>query len=510
MLAGLWAGLPSMLGFSQNFQHDRPSSQPIRVTARLCLTALLCVPMLGCFPDDHDRNGRSDLALPVSNVAAKAGRLDLPKDDAAGQTYKVATTATVVPTSAPPTESVVVPASPIAPRKALAHFFEALAALDLGDRQKPVTILHLGDQHIAADRLTSELRTQFQARFGDAGRGFMAPGAFRIAGAQIRRNGNWRLASSAKGDTGPFGLTGVRMSGRNGASLHMAMHDALFDWAEITFAAGPDTGDAYVSVDNKGDTVSTRTAQPTWQRIKINAGGTTLKVQAEGDRPVELLSWVLGRNGSGVRYINLGVPGATAMTHHSWADEFVEADLERIEPDLIILGYGTNEAFNDGLDRSVYADAVRRLIDRLKSAAPEAPLLILGPPDVARLPAFALDDTDACRPLTSEERADYAQLVNASSPRLGRWHPPPNLSQVRRTLAYAAIQANALFWDWSKSMGGPCSIHAWVHSEPPLATPDHRNITAQGARKSARMLFQTLMESYERYRAAVAARAAGQ
>jgi len=39
-----------------------------------------------------------------------------------------------------------------------------------------------------------------------------------------------------------------------------------------------------------------------------------------------------------------------------------------------------------------------------------------------------------------------------------------------------------------------------VHASPPLAAEDHRNLTAEGARKSARMLFREVMDAYEAYR----------
>jgi hypothetical protein len=39
---------------------------------------------------------------------------------------------------------------------------------------------------------------------------------------------------------------------------------------------------------------------------------------------------------------------------------------------------------------------------------------------------------------------------------------------------------------------------------PPLAAPDHRNFTVEGARKSARALFRVVIQAYEQYRARIA------
>ncbi len=475
----------------------------MRLVVALMVVAISLL-LSACFPEGQKAGGQPQNTT-ISNAPAKRDRLDS-RGTLMRRDVRVETTATVIPTSAPEPVSTVSPPPPLIPAdEALRNFFEALAALDRGDRQEPVTILHLGDEHIAADRITAELRAQFQARFGDAGRGLMAPGVFRIAGARISREGDWRVASSAAGDAGPFGLTGVRLIGRNGATLNMTMPEAPFDWAELTFATGPDSGDAYVAVGDKGDVVSTRTTTQTWQRIKINAGGSALSIHAVGSEPVRLLSWRVVRENPGVRYVNLGVPNARIETAGAWSDAFVKADLTHLSPDLIIFGYGTNSSFDHAFNAQQYAAATENLIARMRAALPDVSVIIVGPPDLATLPPHARgQSTDACRPLSAEERANYDRLVDAESPRLARWHPPIVLAEVRRALRSAASRHAAFFWDWSEAMGGPCSIHAWVHATPPLAAPDHRNLTPEGAQRTARALYRDLMLGFERYRLRVA------
>jgi len=480
---------------------------------------MFCVMAAGCLPDSENETGAGPSAsdFPMSNLANKGDRWDVIAADGPAaptmEAYQVATTATVVPTSAPAEESAakqapLPPVTDIPAAKALANFLDALAALDLGVRNEPVTVVHLGDEHIAADRFTATLREQLQGRFGDAGRGMMAPGLFRVAEAKISREGNWNAASSAAGDKGPFGLAGVRLTGREGALLELSIPRAPFDWAEITFATDRTTGKVHVSVDGKGDTVGTSTMEPTWQRIRINSGGNALKLRVEGGGPVHLLSIAVGRDKPGLRYVNLGVPGSTALTPKRWDDKILAAELEHLSPELIVVGYGTNEAFDAPLDAREYANEVKSLLAQLKNVAPDASLLVMGPPDVAHMPRFAAGrGADACRALSEAERADYARLIRARSPRLGRWHPPMKLRSVRRAMRGAASQAGAYFWDWSEMMGGPCSIHAWAHAQPPLALDSHRHFTRKGARHSANALFRDLLSAYERFRSS-AARAA--
>ena len=171
-------------------------------------------------------------------------------------------------------------------------------------------------------------------------------------------------------------------------------------------------------------------------------------------------------------------------------------------PDLIVFSYGTDESFDDRLDLADYETKVSAVIARLRESAPQASFLIIGPPDVARMPKFASSTgraSDVCRALSSSERTDYIKHINAGDPRLARWHPPLNLDAVRATLRRVAAAHQAFFWDWSKLMGGSCGIHAWVHSKPALATNDHIHLTEEGSKRSARLLFRELMNAYDAF-----------
>lgn len=92
------------------------------------------------------------------------------------------------------------PVKPLANK--LAPFYAALGKLEAGSASEPMTILHLGDSHIAADHITGEVRRLLQARFGDAGRGLMMP-VFpsrvtrrQASASRSKGRGRWRTAST--------------------------------------------------------------------------------------------------------------------------------------------------------------------------------------------------------------------------------------------------------------------------------------------------------------------------
>lgn len=462
--------------------------------AGLSLCALVAIPLAGCFPEEQS-----------SQSAARDAGAMLPARDRVDRTHKADRLAVNHPV-APSRPAARMAAMPQTRHSVpLSAFYRALGQLKSGLREEPVTVLHLGDSHIAADRFSGDLRTLFQARFGDAGRGMMMPGYpfpyYRARGVTFEKEGDWQAANSFKGDPGPYGLTGVRLTARDdGARLALDVDDGVAEWAEVAFLRQPDGGDAVVAFGGVRRSVSTASAGHDVVRIRIDSKGRELSVTTRGPAPVTLLSWAVGQNRPGIRYVNFGIPGATADTPRRWDDNLVLKGLGNLRPDLIVLGYGTNEGFNDSLDTPAYARRVGELVSRLKQGAPQASLLVIGPPDGARLPKFARRSTAAqerCGVLGEGEQEMYAQLKASKSEKLARWHAPPSLSRVRASLQEVAETSNAHFWDWSKVMGGPCGIHQWANAEPPLAASDHVHLRSAGARRSARVLFKELMAGFE-------------
>jgi predicted small secreted protein len=411
----------------------------------------------------------------------------------------------VRPDAAPPRdaeEPQVFVEAPIAPPSvALARFYAALAALADGSRTEPVTILHLGDDHIAMDQFTGDLRAQFQSRFGDAGRGLLPPGVFPAQGVKFDRGGNWRLMSSAANDAGLFGLTGLRMEAADrDAWVRLNYLRGNFDWLEVTFGTAPGSGTAILSVDGDAKLIPTSDTQPGRAGVRIAGKGREVVIRPRGDGPIALLSVAAGLDRPGIRYVNLGLPGATVATPGKWNVSFMAADLQALKPDLVILSYGARDGFVDALDLREFEVRVRLLMEQIQDYAPGASFMVLGPPDAARLPAFATAGGQACRALSASEVAQYRRMMRSEDRRLARWHAPPKFDGVRHTLRNVASAKQAYFWDWARMMGGSCSIHAWATANPPLAAPDRMMLTPAGAERSARALFIELMNGYETYR----------
>src|SRR6185295_14270698 len=62
-------------------------------------------------------------------------------------------------------------------------------------------------------------------------------------------------------------------------------------------------------------------------------------------------------------------------------------DLIRINPQIVVLSFGTNEASNEKLDIASYTQSYERIVGKIKSVLPDAQIVVIGPPDFAELPA---------------------------------------------------------------------------------------------------------------------------
>ena len=124
----------------------------------------------------------------------------------------------------------------------------------------------------------------------------------------------------------------------------------------------------------------------------------------------------------------------------------------------------------------------------MQRKAPQAAILVLGPPDGNRIePSCPRDEREGC-----------AATATAVDPCV--WREPPNLGAVRRIQKSVAAQQGWAFWDWSQAMGGACGMHRLFVHDPPWAFPDHVHLNKLGYDAAADVLFFDLISEYERWK----------
>lgn len=361
---------------------------------------------------------------------------------------------------------------------ALPAFYGALKQLEQHTRTEPVRILWLGDSHIAADFWSDVVRQHLQQRFGVGGPGFVRIGQkfYRHSGARVDRLGSWRVephppSLRSKSDDGVFGEGGARAVAHAGdAHANVApLADMLRGRTRWTLEYRLPKGAHFRVV--LGAMVQTVTAA-TKAEVADESPIAHLSFTAEGTEPLELRDTVgepqffgvvvESAEPGGVVVDTLGIDGARAATPLAWDEGQWVAEASFRNPSLVIVAYGTNEAF-DAQSPDAYVDHYRQLVGRIRRIASHPDCLIIGPPDAA-------DSSGASEPRVAE------------------------ITVVERR---AAEELGCAFFSAAAAMGGPGSFGAWMLEKPPLAKSDRVHLTPGGYVRLGEETWKALMSGYD-------------
>jgi lysophospholipase L1-like esterase len=335
----------------------------------------------------------------------------------------------------------------------------------------PVHIIHFGDSHTAADDFTGGIRDLLKARFGDGGSGFSLAGHPFLGYRRFDVHGGgtpgWQSEGlrSASGD-GFFGLGGVSISTSHpGQSVYL---DTECDHLEIDYLQQPGGGDlALYDYDERLEQFSTAGELGAgFLQYQATPGPHRYGLRTLTSRPVRLFGWVADRQ-AGVTYEALGINGAEAGVILRWDQDMLATYLQRRNPGLIVLAYGTNEASDPNWSQEPYQSMFSALLQRLRRAAPAASILVLGPPD--------------------------RWYRNRSA-----FRPYPGIDWVIAAQQSACRENACTFWDTRARMGGKGSMRDWVTAG--LAQGDHVHFTSAGYRRLAGVLFADIMGQYDTYK----------
>lgn len=327
----------------------------------------------------------------------------------------------------------------------------------------PIAIVQLGDSHTAADLFSGELRTLLQARYGDGGIGLVpaspVPGIRndRVIVSSERRQ--WELVSARNQASDHFPLGGylsLPQVERAGVKIQARDPDPRRYRISPLYQASRNA--TLVADASQRRLLSATNGQ--WRLGPALANvGLPVQLSVQGSQGLMLGGWYIqGQKNTGVTYSSLGINGARLDVIDKWQAGWQDT-LKALRPDLVILAYGTNEAFDDTLDLELYKAHLDATLTQLRQQMPKAVILLVGPPDSIK-----------------QRRASSCAA-----------RQPQPLASVIRIQRQAAQEHKALFWDWQAEMGGPCSIAAWQASG--LGRPDLIHLTADGYRKSATLLY---------------------
>jgi lysophospholipase L1-like esterase len=351
------------------------------------------------------------------------------------------------------------PLPPSAPALSLPRFRTALEELAAGRRTEKVRVLWLGDSHAAADFWPDAVRKPLQAKFGNAGPGFvyLGLGVYRHAGEKEERDGRWHTEPKKpslwmrQGD-GMFGLGGIRTvpdgeTSRLTVSLakDCVRGKALWDLTfrlptnEARFRINPGSDVQSLLIDSSTRVVGS-IQHVEWQTDV----GATVTIDHAASEP-QIFGAVVESSAPGVVVDTLGINGARIGTPLAWEEEPWLSEARRRNASLFVLAYGTNEAGDQVAPRR-YGPELESLVARARKAAPDADCLVVGP-------------TDRAGP---------------------GWISLPRVLEIDAVERDAAGRAGCAFFSALDAMGGEGSLGRWAAQVPPLAAPDRVHLTPRG------------------------------
>jgi lysophospholipase L1-like esterase len=359
---------------------------------------------------------------------------------------------------------------------ALDHFYVALRDLHNDASRRTVRIVHYGDSPTTADLITGDARDLLQARFGNAGPGFILiakPWAwYGHHGVDVSATG-WKI-DTAVGSMreANYGLGGAIFTGPVGATstLHLAQHDSTS--IEVEYLQEPGGGTLDISADgvSVGEiNTAGETKKDNAQTLPIPSGTKKIQLLVSGN-PVQVFGVVFGRDTRGLTYDSIGLNGAsTTVMSRAFKPDTFSAALEHRNPDLVVINYGTNESGFPSYVEKQYEGELIRAIGRVRSALPNASILIMSPMDRG-------------------ERSGGDSITTMRA--------IPEIVAIQQRVAE---RTGCGFFNTYQAMGGSGTMAQWYNRHPPMVGADLIHPSPQGARIVAQLLTGQLLIGYERY-----------
>ena len=339
-----------------------------------------------------------------------------------------------------------------------------------------LSVLHIGDSHIQGGMLSEALRQTLQSKYGNGGRGLIAP--LKLAGTNQPADYSFTSANRAWKATK---LTSNKR--REGASL-----------TGISVAFASPALSLNIGVNNIDDSFSSFTLLHAPAKGNISANSTELSITQTGNDSLsyattfalssacqqlplynlsgisELWGAILHNNRSGVVLHSIGNNGA-CYQHYNQLDSFASRTT-LFAPDLIIISLGTNEAFGNCKDMNAIKNEIHRLVSALQESNPEAAILLTTPMECDRLQ----------RSRRGRRRRRTVFTTNT------------NCLTVRNIIMQYGAENSIAVWDLYTVAGGKGSAAKWVANSL-LAKRDHVHCSAEGYRLQGKLLAEALIQS---------------
>ena len=353
------------------------------------------------------------------------------------------------------------------------------------ENKNETKILHLGDSHLMIGHFSNEIRRLFDSAFSIQSYGWTFPnqiGRFNtfyttsklISGKTSFSNNlqaEKKYLNGIAGQSIQFldAKTEIEFSLKNLPAnfLYFNKLKVLYQTDSLlsmTLTVSDTTNKYTLKVDSmtnqKANTIYyTKNERVT--EFSFNNNYNKLKLSVEKRDSSSLFNllgiYLENTNNKGIAYNSLGVGGSSlySITNNN---SLLLNDINIYQPDLIILSFGSNDAYNKSFDSVKYKSKLESFIDSIVKKQPNVSILLTSPPD---------SRSKNREPVSIEKIQEVFSIIAENHP-------------------------NVAYWDLRSIMGGKNSIHEWLRLK--LAATDKLHYTKAGYELQAQLLIKALLK----------------
>lgn len=347
-----------------------------------------------------------------------------------------------------------------------------ISMVQAGNEQ--ISIVHIGGSHLQADIYSNRIRQRMQSfqPGSNGGRGLIFPYSLartnNPSNYKISSRGRWSSCKNTqKNRYCGLGLTGmsVTSAGTDGSVWFGVAEDYPYDFNRLRLLFLDDSASFSPSLETSSpvaEVLRDRKGSITWTLENyVKSARITLERTSGSQKRFTLFGISLETDDPGVIYHSIGVNGAKVPSFLRCT--LLEEHLRLLNPDLVILSLGTNDAYTRYFNAERYRENYDSLISRIQSSVPWAAILLTVPNDSYL----------------------YRRYTNR------------NTSVMRDMITGLAREHNAGVWDFYSVMGGLNSILVWQRFG--LAKRDRIHFTRKGYLLKGDLFFNAFLKSYDDY-----------
>jgi len=335
-----------------------------------------------------------------------------------------------------------------------------------------INIVQIGGSHIQAGTFSGQMRSRMQQINGDmnAGWGYMFP--YRVAhtnspfGYYIRYTGKWQSCRNVeRRKICSLGVGGISATTSGDAKLTILLEDENqmdYRFNRIRVYC-EDYGDYTISVDSAYMKSVEKTSDFYEFELNSNVDSLSIYIQKNDNSTGSFtLHGIVAESASnGILYHSIGVNGAHVPAFLRC--DLFEEQLKTLQPDLVILGLGINDAYVRRFSQNKFEDNYSELIRSIRRAAPKTAIILV----------------------TNNDSYMYRRYVNK------------NGEKVEKSMFKLSEKFDTSVWDMYAVMGGLNSVVLWERNG--LARHDKIHFTREGYLTLGDLFFSALMKRFEDY-----------